>query len=121
MRPLPPSTLALAGGFAIALFATIGQFAHHGHAVLGGYAADVLPLAASWIALAWLTRRFLPTWIGGVTAGVAIRMAILGHERWSELSFYAVALVFIGAVAFALVVLMLGRDGAPELQQLRED
>lgn len=118
VRPLPPSTLALAGCFAIALFATIGQFAHHGHAVLGGYAADVLPLAGFWLALAWTTRRFVPTWLAGVAAGVAIRMAILGHERWSELSFLAVALVFVGVVSFALVLLMTGRGG---LQQLRED
>ncbi len=115
---MPRSTLGLAGCFAIVAFATIGQFAHHGHAVLGGYAADVLPLAGCWLALAWATWRFLPTWLAGVTAGVAIRMAILGHERWSELSFLAVALVFVGAVSFALVLLMAGRDG---LQQLRED
>jgi hypothetical protein len=117
-RPAPPSTLALAGGFAIALFATIGQFAHHGHAALGGYAADVLPMAGCWLALAWLTQRFLPTWLGGVTVGVVIRMVILGHERWNEVSFLAVALVFVGAVSFALVQLMLGRES---LEQLRED
>ncbi|HZQ16763.1 MAG TPA: hypothetical protein VFA82_08325 [Gaiellaceae bacterium] len=117
-RPVPASALALAGVFAIALFATIGQFAHHGHAVLGAYAADVLPLAGCFAALALLTHRFLPTWLGGVTAGVAIRMAILGHERLGELSFLAVALVFVGAVSFALVVLMTGRE---PLEQLRED
>ncbi len=119
-RPVPPTTLALAGVFAIALFATIGQFSHHGHATLGGYAADVLPLAGAWLALARLTSRFLPTWLGGVTAGVAIRMAILGHERWNELTFLGVALAFVGVVSFPLVLLMAGRGGAG-LQELGED
>jgi hypothetical protein len=118
IRPLPRATLDLAGLFAIALFATIGQFSHQGRATLGGYAADVLPLAGAWLVLARLTQRFLPTWLGGVTAGVAIRMAILGHERWNELAFLAVSLAFVGAVAFALVVLMTGRGA---LEQLRED
>ena len=70
----------------------------------------VRPLSPSTLALAGLTQRFLPTWLAGVPAGVAIRMAILGHERWSELSFLAVATVFVGAVSFALVLLMAGRD-----------
>ncbi len=66
---------------------------------VGGYAADVLPLLVAWLALAFTTRRFLPTWLGGVTLGVAARMVILGHYRWSELSFLVVTLVFVGAVA----------------------
>ncbi len=98
--------LALSGTFAIVLFATIGQFSHHGRATLGGYAADVLPLAGSWLVLAWWTERFLPTWLYGVTLGVAIRMLVLGHERWSELSFLGVALVFVGVISFALSWLM---------------
>jgi hypothetical protein len=46
--------------------------------------------------------RFLPTWLVGVTAGVALRAVILSHYRWNELVFWLVALVFIGAVALAL-------------------
>ena len=91
---------------AIVVFATIGQFSHHGGVSAGGYAADVLPLAGCWVALAWWTGRFLPTWLGGVTLGVAIRMVVLGHERWSELSFLAVALVFVGGLSFALLWLL---------------
>jgi hypothetical protein len=53
-----------------------------------------------------LTRRFVPTWLGGVTLGVAIRMVALGHYRWNELAFLAVALGFVGLVALAVTALM---------------
>lgn len=95
--------LALAGTVAIVLFATIGQLSHHDRVTVGGYAADLVPLLASWLVLAAATRRFGPTWLGGVTAGVAIRMVALGHYRWSELSFLAVALAFVGAVALGVL------------------
>ena len=84
------------------MFATIGQFNHEGGVSLGGYAADVLPLLVAWLVLAFATRRFLPTWLVAVPLGVAARMVILGHYRWSELSFLAVTLVFVGAVAFVV-------------------
>jgi len=84
---------------AIVAFATIGQFNHDGGVSVGGYAADLVPLLASWLAVAYVTRRFVPTWLIGVTLGVAIRMIVLGHYHWNQLSFLAVALVFIGAVA----------------------
>jgi hypothetical protein len=96
--------LALAGVVAIVVFATIGQLSHHGGVSAGGYAADTLPLAGAWVAIAWRTGRFVPTWLGGVTAGIAIRALILGHERWSELSFLCVALAFVGAVSGLLLV-----------------
>jgi hypothetical protein len=35
-----------------------------------------------------------------VTAGVAIRAAVLGHLHWNQLAFLAVALVFVGGVAW---------------------
>jgi hypothetical protein len=91
--------VALAGVVAIVVFATIGQLSHHGGVTLGGYAADTLPFVGAWLAVAWRTRRFIPTWLGGVTLGVAIRAVILSHYRWDELAFWAVALVFIGALA----------------------
>jgi len=93
--------LEIAGAVSILLFATIGQLSHDHSVSLSGYAADALPLLGSWIVMARLTDRFLPTWLVGVTAGVAIRMIVLGHYRWNELAFLAVSLVFIGAVAFA--------------------
>ena len=46
--------------------------------------------------LARATGRFVPTWLGGITVGVVIRMVVLGHYRWNELAFLAVALVFNG-------------------------
>ncbi len=92
--------LVLAGAVAIVLFATIGQLSHDHHVSLGGYAADALPFLVAWIALARLTRRFVPTWLAGITAGVAIRMVALSHYRWNELAFLAVALVFTGVVAW---------------------
>lgn len=73
-----------------------------------GYAEDALPLLAGWLLVAWRTRRFVPTWLAGITLGVAVRMAILSHERWSELAFLAVALAFNGAAA-GLVYLGLRR------------
>jgi hypothetical protein len=45
------------------------------------------------------TGRFVPTWLGGVAVGVAIRMVVLGHYHWNELAFLAVALGFVGAAA----------------------
>jgi hypothetical protein len=94
--------LAWSGVVAILLFATIGRLSHHGGVTAGGYAADALPLLCCWLAAAWRTRRFVPTWLLGVTAGVAIRMVVLSHYRWNELAFLAVGLAFVGAVAFAL-------------------
>ena len=93
---------------AILLFATIGQLSHDHHVSLGGYAADALPLLGAWPVLARLTGRFVPTWLGGVTIGVAIRMVVLGHYRWNELAFLAVALVFNGLAAWP-VWRMIGR------------
>ncbi len=92
--------LALAGIVAILLFATIGQLSHHHHVTAAGYAEDALPLLAGWLAVAWRTARFVPTWLLGVTLGVALRLVILSHYHWNELSFLAVALVFIGAVSY---------------------
>jgi hypothetical protein len=94
------SELAVAGTVAIVLFATIGQLSHEGGLSAGGYASDLLPLLGSWLLVAYLTRRFVPTWLIGVTLGVAIRMVVLGHYRWNQLSFLAVALVFVGTAAW---------------------
>ncbi|HEY6961383.1 MAG TPA: DUF3054 domain-containing protein [Gaiellaceae bacterium] len=95
--------LAAAGAAAIVVFATIGQLSHRGGVSPGGYAADVLPLLACWLALAWWTKRFVPTWLGGVTLGVLARMVVLGHYRWNEAAFWLVSLVFVGALAAAIL------------------
>jgi len=111
---VPPTQLALAGLFAIVAFATIGQFAHNGGVDLGDYAALVLPFGLCWLAVCRLTKRFLPTWLVGVSAGVAIRMVVLGHERWSELAFAVVSLVVVGALSFVLLWLMVPRAALPQ-------
>jgi hypothetical protein len=65
-----------------------------------GYTADAVPLLAGWFFVAYATRRFLPTWLLGVTLGVAIRMVALGHYHWDQLTFLVVALVFVGILAW---------------------
>ena len=94
------SELALAGTVAIVAFATIGQLNHEGGVSVGGYAEDLLPFLGAWLAVAYATRRFVPTWLLGVTLGVVIRMIVVGHYHWNQLSFLVVSLVFIGAVAW---------------------
>jgi hypothetical protein len=67
---------------------------------VGGYAADALPFLAAWFAVAYATRRFVPTWLAGVTLGVVVRMIVLSHYHWDQLSFLLVALVFVGLIAW---------------------
>jgi hypothetical protein len=75
---------------------------------VAGYAEDALPLLAGWLAATACFRgRFVPTWLAGVTAGVLLRAAILGHWYAKELVFLLVALVFVGL--FAAVALNLVR------------
>jgi len=64
-----------------------------------------LPLLVAWFAVAYATRRFVPTWLVGVTLGVVARMIALGHYHWDQLTFLVVALVFVGTVAAALLKL----------------
>jgi Protein of unknown function (DUF3054) len=91
---------AVADTVAILLFATIGQLSHHGRLSLGGYGDDALPLLAAWFAASAVFRgRFVPTWFAGVSAGVLLRAALLGHWYAKELAFWAVALVFVGFFA----------------------
>jgi hypothetical protein len=59
-----------------------------------------LPLLVAWFAVAYATRRFVPTWLAGVTLGVAARMIALGHYHWNELVFLLVALIFVGLIAW---------------------
>ena len=90
----------VADGLAIVVFATIGQLSHHGHVSPAGYAGDALPLLAGWFAASALFGgRFVQTWFVGVSAGVLLRAAILGHWYAKELAFWGVALVFVGFFA----------------------
>jgi hypothetical protein len=75
---------------------------------VAGYARGALPLLAGWLAAtAYFRGRFVPTWLVGVTAGVLLRAAILGHWYAKELIFLLIALLFVGL--FAVVALNLGR------------
>ena len=67
---------------------------------------------AGWFAaFAAFRGRFLPTWFLGTTLGVLIRTIVLGHYRWNVLAFLLVTLVFLGAVAglMRIVLRRLGR------------
>ena len=91
---------------------TVGQLSHHGHLSVTGYARDAVPLLVGWLGATMVFHgRFVPTWLVGVTAGVLLRAAILGHWYAKELTFLLVALIFIGAFAFA-ARFVLGRIAA---------
>jgi DUF3054 family protein len=93
---------AVTDAIAILVFVTIGQLSHHGGVSAAGYAEDALPFLACWLAAAAAFRgRFLQTWLVGVTAGVALRAAILSHWYAKELAFLLVSLVTIGVLAAA--------------------
>ncbi|HET8672223.1 MAG TPA: DUF3054 domain-containing protein [Thermoleophilaceae bacterium] len=114
--------LAIADALAIVGFATVGQLPHHGSVSAGGYAHDALPLLGCWFAAAAVLglyaegrpglsrfallglntesrsapRRFVLTWLIGVTGGVLIRAAILGRQLGGkELGFLITSLVFV--------------------------
>jgi hypothetical protein len=85
---------------AILLFVTIGQLSHRGGVSAVGYAEDALPFLAGWFAVSATSGgRFVPTWLGGTTLGVAVRLVALSHYRAGEAAFWLVALVFLGVVA----------------------
>jgi hypothetical protein len=103
--------LIVAGTAAIIAFATIGQLSHDRHVTAGGYAADALPLLAGWWAVAFATRKFVPTWLAGVTVGVGIRAVALSHYHWNQLTFLLVALVFVGLFALIVFRALIFMDG----------
>jgi hypothetical protein len=105
----PPRWAATADALAIVVFAIVGLLSHHGGVSGRGLVRDALPLLGGWFAAALLLRlyprpswwRLLGTWLVGITAGVAVRAAILGHDNvGKEAAFLAVALVF--TLLFAL-------------------
>ena len=123
MLLFPPPRFAIAcDTAAIVVFAVIGNLSHHGDVSIRGLARDVLPLLGGWLAAGFLFGlytgmkrgtyappalwRFFATWFAGVTAGVVVRAAILGHTQvGKEASFLAVALVFTLLFASAARVL----------------
>lgn len=110
MRFFPPARLAApADAVAIVVFAVVGLLSHHGDVSGRGLARDALPLLGGWFAAAVLfrlyarpeIRRLGATWLLGITVGVAVRAAILGHTHaGKEAAFLGVALGF--TLLFAL-------------------
>lgn len=112
MRLFPPArSAAAADAAAIVLFTVAGLLAHHGGVSGRGLARDALPLLGGWFAVALVARlytqpallRLAATWLGGITAGVAVRAAVLGHTHAGrEAAFLAVALAFTLLFVLAL-------------------
>jgi hypothetical protein len=113
VRVFPPAPIAAASdAVAILLLVVVGLVSHHGDVSGSGLARDALPLLGGWFAVAQLIGlytqpaplRLLATWLFGITAGVALRAAILGRTHaGKEAAFLAVALVF------TLVLTLAGR------------
>jgi hypothetical protein len=104
---------AATDALAILVFVTIGQVSHHGGVSATGYAEDALPFLGCWFAAAAaFHRRFVPTWLVGIAAGVLLRAAILSHWYAKELAFLLVSLVTVGVLAATgRVLVRLSRRG----------
>ncbi|HZD87679.1 MAG TPA: DUF3054 domain-containing protein [Gaiellaceae bacterium] len=115
MRFFPRPRVAIAcDTAAIVVFAVVGLLSHDGTVTGRGLARDALPLLGGWFALALLVRlyarparwRLAATWLIGITAGVAVRAAILDHAHvGKEAAFLAVTLSF--ALLFVLAARVL--------------
>lgn len=97
--------LALGDVIAISLFAPIGLISHDKGITLEGLARNALPVGAGFLAAALLLgvyrRRSLASlaaaWALGVTAGVFVRAAILGHGYGrTTFTFLIVTLIVTG-------------------------
>ena len=88
---------AVVDGLALLAFVVVGVATHHASA--GAFVRDVLCILGGWFAAALLlglyarggALRLAATWLLGVTAGIAVRAALVGHFA---VDFYAVALGF---------------------------
>lgn len=98
-----PALAAACDAAALVAFALVGLASHTGGVSAAGIARDALPLLAGWFAAAWLLRlyrrpspaRLAGTWTLGITAGVLVRAAALGHTHVGrEAAFLAVSLAF---------------------------
>lgn len=82
---------------ALVLFVAIGVATHHASA--GAFARDVACILGGWFAAALAFRlysaggwaRLAATWVAGVSVGVLVRAAIVGHVAFD---FWGVALAF---------------------------
>jgi hypothetical protein len=105
----------LADAVALLVFVAVGVLTHE--ASVAAFARDALCFLGSWFAAALLFRLYarngwwplLATWLVGVSAGVAVRAAVVGH--WPG-AFYLVAL------AFTLLFLLAARQATRLLRNL---
>ncbi|HKT44953.1 MAG TPA: DUF3054 family protein [Gaiellaceae bacterium] len=82
---------------ALVVFVAVGVATHGASA--GAFGRDVACIVGGWFAAALALRlyrrggwrRLVATWLLGVTAGIAVRAAVVGHFA---VDFYAVALAF---------------------------
>jgi hypothetical protein len=82
---------------ALLVFVVVGVL-NHGASV-GAFVRDLLCILAGWFAAAAVFRlyvrsgrwRFVATWLAGISAGVLVRAAIVGHVAFD---FWGVALGF---------------------------
>jgi hypothetical protein len=89
--------MPIADAIALTAFVVIGVLTHGSS--FGAFVRDLLLFLGCWFAAALAVRlytrpgrrRLLATWLGGVSAAVLIRAAIVGH--WAG-DFYGVALGF---------------------------
>jgi hypothetical protein len=96
---------------ALVVFVVVGVLTHGASA--GAFARDLLCILGGWFAAALVFRlytgggwqRLAGTWLLGVSVGVLIRAAIVGHVAYD---FWAVAL------AFTALFVLVGR-GLPRL------
>jgi hypothetical protein len=95
---------------AIVVFTLIGLLSHDGAVSARALGRDLLPLLGGWFAVALVVRlyarpaawRLVTTWLVGITGGVAIRAAILGHTRaGKEAAFLGIALTFTALFTLA--------------------
>jgi len=102
--------LALGDVVAVSLFAPIGLVSHDEGITLEGLARDALPVGLGFLASALLLgvyrrpglTRLAAAWALGITAGVLVRAAILGHGYGTTtFTFLTVTLIVTGLLLAA--------------------
>ena len=95
---------ALVDALALLVFVAVGVATHHASG--GAFVRDAACILGGWFAAALVVRlyarggrlRLAATWLLGVTAGIAVRAALVGHFA---IDFYAVALAFTALFVLA--------------------
>jgi hypothetical protein len=109
---------ALVDAVALVVFVAVGVATHGASG--GAFVRDMLCVLGGWFAAALALRlyrrggwrRLAATWLLGVTAGIAVRAALVGHFA---ADFYAVAL------AFTALFILIARAVARQASRLRHE